>query len=201
MRKKLLSLLVLLMVAVTGAWATEVTIATNQQQTSYTSGDITISVSMVGDGDGAQVSSWCPMNITCGDGNVLQSVVVTIGYYPENASEVTASEGSCEVSGDGNKHSTYVTVTGINASSVSIGCNGDVQIEQVVVNYSPSAVAQTTYKVSVKEGTDDATSWKGKAGEAAYQDLPLTGLEAATAVSVKYSGTKKVKSVKAKKKQ
>ena len=131
-------MLALLMTAATGAWATEVTIATNQQQTSYTSGDITISVSMVGDGDGAQVSSWCPMNITCGDGNVLQSVVVTIGYYPENASEVTASAGSCEVSGDGNKHSTYVTVTGINASSVSIGCNGDVQIEQVVVNYGPA---------------------------------------------------------------
>ena len=131
----------LLMTAATGAWATDVTIATNQQQTSYTSGDITISVSMVGDGDGAQVSSWCPMTITCGDGNVLQSVVVTIGYYPDNASNVTASAGSCEVSGDGNKHSTYVTVTGINASSVSIGCNGDVQIEQVVVNYSPSAWA------------------------------------------------------------
>ena len=85
MRKKLLSLLVLLMTAVTGAWATEVTIATNQQQTSYTSGDITISVQDFVDGDGAHVSSWCPMIITCGDGNVLQSVVVTIGYYPENA--------------------------------------------------------------------------------------------------------------------
>jgi hypothetical protein len=140
-KRKLLSLLVLLMTAATGAWATEVTIATNQQQTSYTSGDITISVPNVGDGDGAIVSSWCPMIITCGDGNVLQSVVVTIGFYPENASDVTASAGSCEVSGDGNKHSTYVTVTGINASSVSIGCNGDVQIEQVVVNYSPSAPA------------------------------------------------------------
>ena len=27
------------------------------------------------------------------------------------------------------------------------------------------AVAQTTYKVSLKEGTEDATSWQGKAGE------------------------------------
>ena len=58
-----------------------------------------------------------------------------------------------------------------------------------------------TYTVSMKEGTDDATSWQGKAGEGEYQALPLTGLEAATAVSVKYNGTKKVKSVKAKKKQ
>lgn len=61
-------------------------------------------------------------------------------------------------------------------------------------------VAEPTYTVSLKEGTDDATSWKGKAGEAAYQDLPLEGVAAGTAVSVKYNGTKKVKSVKAKKK-
>ena len=62
------------------------------------------------------------------------------------------------------------------------------------------AVAQTTYKVSVKEGTEDATSWQGKAGEGEYQALPLEGVAAGTAVSVKYNGTKKVKSVKAKKK-
>ena len=62
------------------------------------------------------------------------------------------------------------------------------------------AVAQTTYKVSVKEGTDDATSWQGKAGTGDYQELPLEGVAAGTAVSVKYNGTKKVKSVKAKKK-
>jgi hypothetical protein len=62
------------------------------------------------------------------------------------------------------------------------------------------AVAQTTYKVSVKEGTEDATSWQGKAGEGEYQALPLEGVAANTAVSVKYNGTKKVKSVKAVKK-
>ena len=198
-KTRFISLLVLLMTAVTGAWATEVTIATNQGQTSYTSGDITISVSMVGDGDGAIVSgSWWPMIITCGDGNVLQSVVVTIGYYPENASEVTASAGSCEVSGDGNKHSTYVTVTGINASSVSIGCNGDVQIEQVVVNYGPSAPAG--YAVSLKAETADEGNWTAKAGEGEYQSLPLEGVAQGTQVTLKYAGLKKVKSVKAVKK-
>ena len=59
------------------------------------------------------------------------------------------------------------------------------------------AVAQTTYKVSVKEGTEDASNWQGKAGEGKYQALPLEGVAANTAVSVKYNGTKKVKSVKA----
>ncbi len=59
------------------------------------------------------------------------------------------------------------------------------------------AWAQETYKVSVKEGTTDATNWQGKAGEGEYQALPLEGVAAGTAVSVKYNGTKKVKSVKA----
>ena len=62
------------------------------------------------------------------------------------------------------------------------------------------AMAQTTYKVSVKEGTEDASNWQGKAGEGEYQALPLEGVAANTAVTVKYNGTKKVKSVKAKKK-
>ena len=62
------------------------------------------------------------------------------------------------------------------------------------------AVAQTTHKVSMKEGTEDATSWQGKAGEGTYQQLPLEGVAAGKAVTVKYNGTKKVKSVKAVKK-
>ena len=70
------------------------------------------------------------------------------------------------------------------------------------LGFSSSEPAEpATYTVSLKEGTEDATSWQGKAGTGDYQELPLTGLEAGTAVSVKYSGTKKVKSVKAKKKQ
>ena len=59
---------------------------------------------------------------------------------------------------------------------------------------------ETTYTVKMKAGTEDATSWQGKAGEVEYQALPLEGVAAGTAVSVKYNGTKKVKSVKAVKK-
>ena len=57
------------------------------------------------------------------------------------------------------------------------------------------AVAQTTYKVSVKEDTEDATSWTIAPAEAT-----TTGVAAGTTVTATYSGTKKVKSVKAKKK-
>ena len=64
--------------------------------------------------------------------------------------------------------------------------------------YTSSAPAG--YSVSLKEGTEDASNWQGKAGEGAYQLLPLEGVAAGTAVTVKYNGTKKVKSVKAVKK-
>ena len=57
------------------------------------------------------------------------------------------------------------------------------------------AVAQTTYKVSVKEGTEDATSWTITPEEA-----KTTGVAAGTEVKATYGGVKKVKSVKAKKK-
>jgi hypothetical protein len=57
------------------------------------------------------------------------------------------------------------------------------------------AVAQTTYKVSVKEGTEDANKW-----EIAPAEATTTGVAAGTEVKATYGGTKKVKSVKAKKK-
>ncbi len=57
------------------------------------------------------------------------------------------------------------------------------------------AMAQETYKVSVKEGTEDATSWTIAPAEAT-----TTGVAAGTTVTATYSGTKKVKSVKAVKK-
>ena len=57
------------------------------------------------------------------------------------------------------------------------------------------AWAQTTYKVSVKEGTEDATSWT-----IAPPEATTTGVAAGTEVTATYNGTKKVKSVKAVKK-
>lgn len=57
------------------------------------------------------------------------------------------------------------------------------------------AMAQTTYKVSVKEGTEDATNWTIAPAEAT-----TTGVAAGTTVTATYGGMKKVKSVKAKKK-
>lgn len=57
------------------------------------------------------------------------------------------------------------------------------------------ATAQETYKVSVKEGTEDANKW-----EIAPAEATTTGVAAGTEVKATYGGVKKVKSVKAVKK-
>lgn len=68
-------------------------------------------------------------------------------------------------------------------------------------NFKLTYYGPLMYSVTLADGSEDADKWQGKAGDGEYQSLPLEGLEAGTAVSVKYNGTKKVKSVKAKKKQ
>ena len=95
-------------------------------------------------------------------------------------------------------------VTAVAAGTATItvtATNGTVDTSDDKTATCTVTVAEPSYTVTVKEGTEDASNWRGKAGEGEYQELPLTGLEAGTAVSVKYIGTKKVKSVKAKKKQ
>ena len=58
-----------------------------------------------------------------------------------------------------------------------------------------------SYSVTMPQDTPDAEKWTARAGtDGTYQQLPLEGVAANTAVSVKYSGTKMVKSVKARKK-
>ena len=65
----------------------------------------------------------------------------------------------------------------------------------LLLTATTGAMAQTTYKVSVKEGTEDANKW-----EIAPAEATTTGVAAGTTVTATYSGTRKVKSVKAVKK-
>ena len=52
------------------------------------------------------------------------------------------------------------------------------------------------YTVMLMEGTDDAGNWKAKAGEGELKVLPLEGVKKGQTVTVKYDGTRRVKSVK-----
>ena len=60
--------------------------------------------------------------------------------------------------------------------------------------FTAGAVTDPTYKVTVKEGTEDAGNWTIDPAAATN-----TGVVAGTTITATYAGTKKVKSVKAKK--
>ena len=73
-------------------------------------------------------------------------------------------------------------------------------IENCHLNITKETIGKYIHTVSLKQDTPDEGKWTAKAGEGDYQSLPLEGVTQGTQVSVKYSGLKKVKSVKAVKK-
>ena len=90
LRARAATLLIAMRGCVTGAWADqEVTIATNRKQTTYTSGDVTITFSDAGDEYGGAViyEDMDPMTISVSSG-VIKSVVLRLGCYADYAETV-----------------------------------------------------------------------------------------------------------------
>ena len=114
-------------------------------------------------------------------------------YYAGNGDEVSLALSHADAA-EGYSFNEYTATAGTLS-----GTTLTMPDANVTINATWTAIP--TYTVTVKSSTEDASNWQGKAGTGDYQALPLTGLEASTAVSVKYSGTKMVKSVKAKKKK
>ena len=103
--------------------------------------------------------------------------------------------------------SATITESGVFDNNLTLTSTGDDNVKtftmpsgNVTISAEFESAVVAGYSVALKDGTEDATSWQGKAGEGEYQALPLEGVAAGTALSVKYNGTKKVKSVKAVKK-
>ena len=192
-------MLVLLAAVVTGAMAqtesllTTIT-ATGKEQASYSTANVaTVSFSYTANGSSGYLANWgwwgygFTATVNAAEGYTITKCI----FYDDANRTATDSEAPFVVETTEEDKTPQVNGTPILAYT----SKGIKKIE--VYGY----VTPTTVDVTLADGTDDATSWQGKAGEGEYQALPLTGLEAATAVSVKYNGTKKVKSVKAKKKQ
>ena len=194
-KKRFLSMLVLLCLTVSGAWAQEerllTTIVNTGDNASFKSGSKTFdniaTVTFSGevynhnDGWGWWSQAARTLTVTAAGGYTITRVK----FYTLLNSAFDEEAPFEAILGYDDYDNIITKVNG-----TSIGQVGVTKIE--VYGYGP-------YKVSLKEGTEDATSWQGKAGTGEYQALPLTGLEAGTAVSVKYNGRKLVKSVKAKK--
>ena len=199
MRKKFFSMLVLLAAVVTGAMAQTETLlttitATAKEQASYSTANVaTVSFSYTAYGSSAYLANWgwwgygWSATVTAAEGYTITKCI----FYDDADRTATDSEAPFVVETTEEDKTPQVNGTPILAYT----SKGIKKID--VYGY----VTPTTVDVTLADGTEDASNWQGKAGEGEYQSLPLTGLEAGTAVTVKYNGTKKVKSVKAKKKQ
>ncbi|MBQ6741991.1 MAG: hypothetical protein IJR04_05315 [Bacteroidales bacterium] len=200
MKKILLTILAVLAmggmaVAQTETLLTTIT-ATAKEQASYSTANVaTVSFSYTAGGSSAYLANWgwwgygWSATVTAAEGYTITKCI----FYDDANRTATDSEAPFVVETTEEDKTPRINGTPIDGGNM--WSKGIKKIE--VYGY----VTPTTVDVTLADGTDDATSWQGKAGEGDYQALPLTGLEAGTAVTVKYNGTKKVKSVKAKKKQ
>ena len=193
-KKRFISMLALLCLTVSGAWA-QITLLTtilnSGDNASFTSGSktfdnkatVTFSGEVANDGGsfGWNSGSERTLTVTAAEGyNITRVKFYT---HTGSGSDEQAPFEAILVNDGG-------IITKVNGTR--IGWGGVTKIE--VYGYGTP-----TYRVSLKGGTEDATSWQGKAGTGEYQALPLEGVALGRAVSVKYSGRKLVKSVKAKK--
>ena len=127
--------------------------------------------------------------------NIGETVTLTATVAPDDSTDKTvtwtSSDETVATVADG-----VVTAVATGTATITVTSNDDAtKTATCTVTVAPAG-----YSVALKDGTDDADKWQGKAGEGNFQALPLEGVAAGTAVTVKYGGTMRVKSVKAKKK-
>ena len=154
-------------------------------------------------GDGAFISCSSLTTVTIGSG--VTSIgeeafwgckAVTDVYCYADPSALTWNEYDCNDFKDGAATQCHVPAEWLDAYQSKF--NGVVNVT-FVGDLQPQA-SGTGYSVGLKPGTVDAANWTAKVGDGDYQPLPLEGIAAGTPVSFKYTGLKKVKSVKAVKK-
>ena len=204
---RLLTLLALLMTAATGAWADEqsesFTTATSGKVT-YTGEHFTIT-GQYADSDGL----WITGSNTTGMGGAANTVTIS-SKNGENITRIEAVIGwvgigwGAVASTSGNVTGTYasgqtITISSINATTVTLSStlNNEklLEFKSWTIYYEP---APATYAVDLKANTDDASNWTGKAGSATeFSALPIEGVAEGDAVTLKYSGNRKVKTVTA----
>ena len=143
-------MLVLLMTAVTGAWAQE------QSETFTTTAKIVEGTHFtISSNDGyADDDGMCAddggITVTPKNGETITKVVISCTYYPEevNDGNTSVSSGTKEITNGGGT----ITVTGVNASTFTFTCS-EGQFGQFVVYYTeaPAAVAVTAHEGATGE--------------------------------------------------
>ena len=217
-KTRFISMLVLLMTAATGAWATD-SHWPDFNKLNYEGSEFLVAGIMI-DGEiiTADYNGWDQLEVAAFVGNECRSAgdatnFLYNGYVEDYGDPFPIIDGmSIFFNGDGGETLTfkmYNHATGVEYTACAVTYLGEaISIKTgedhmegwddpdnpVFLNFT-SPAAPAGYTVSMKEGTEDATSWTIAPAEAT-----TTGVAAGTTVTATYSGTKKVKSVKAVKK-
>ena len=122
-------------------------------------------------------------------GEILLMIVEQSPTYDITSATVTS--GTNITIGTFNGYDTQVTITDAGDAVVSLPLEGEPFPETLILSVAP------IYTVSLAEGTADAGNWTAKAGDATkFSALPQE-VDKGTAVTLKYNGRLKVKSVTA----
>ena len=203
MKTRILSIVALLLMAATGAWAQTETLLTTitpdySNFATYTVADVAeVSGSNVNARreSGIEGTSYAwehdlsnnkgQLTVTGKEGYTITRVVFTVTQYPSSGTRTKeCTEAPYAVYPY--SLSTYPTQADQNARTNSLG-----SFVQKIDVYGYVTPAITKYTVTLADGTEDADNW---------EITPNTDLEGGETVTIKYKGTKKVKSVKAVKK-
>ena len=130
MKKKILSLLVLLAAAASGAWADELSesFTTNTEASVYTGEHFKITPENKGDGDGFALNSGYYATIEALNGETITKVELTRGFSDIN--RFHCEVGTTTISGD------VATVSDVNNTSLTFNSNPALQIKAVKVYYT-----------------------------------------------------------------
>jgi|GEM_PF-4404854 len=192
MKKRLLTMLVLLVAVAAGAWAQEETLLTTitpsaKEQASYSTANVaTVSFSYTANGSSAYLANWgwwgygWIATVTAAEGYTITKCI----FYDDADRTATDSEAPFVV-----ETTEEDKTPRINGTPIDGGNQWSKGIKKIEV-FGYVTPAPPTYSVTLAEGTEDADKWTISPTEAA-EGSPVTAT---------YSGEKKVKSVKAVKK-
>ena len=192
MKKRFLSMLVLLAAVVTGAWAQTETLlttitATGDKQASYSTANVaTVSFSCTQNGSLSYLANWgwwgydMTLTVTAAEGYTITKCI----FYDDANRTATDSEAPFVVETIGEQDKT----PRINGTPIDGGNMQSKGIKKIEV-YGYATPAATGYNITLDEGTGnkDSQNW-----EITPKSSELGGGEA---VTVKYNGSREVKSV------
>ena len=218
--KRILAVLLMLVMAVTGAWADIDTHwpdfnRLSWQNVKYLVASITIDGEIIT----ADYDGWDQLEVAAFVGDECRGAgesvnYLTNGYVVAYGDPFPVLDGMyIYYMGDGGETVTfkmYNHATGVEYTTYTLtylgepisiltgegdhGEGWDDPENPIFLNFTSPASA--TYNVDMQAGTEDGTSWTAKAGEGQFQQLPLTGVAEGTLVTVAYGGKKRVKSIK-----